>query len=100
MGEGEHGGARTGSLPVPGPHPCQPHPREAFATGRFNKVPVLRGINRYEERGRVYGLEPAKEAATGAPEARIDRADRHARPQEEFGKEEAALVAARHPVSA
>ncbi|KES06023.1 hypothetical protein BU52_16520 [Streptomyces toyocaensis] len=78
-----------------------PHtPQEAFATGRFNQVPVLQGINRHEERGRVYGLELAKKAATGDPDARIDQADHYARLREEFGEEKAPLIAERYPVSA
>ncbi|MET8331833.1 carboxylesterase family protein [Streptomyces sp. NPDC005181] len=75
-------------------------PQEAFATGQFNKVPVLQGINRYEERGRVYGLELAKKAATGDPDAQIDQADYHARLEEEFGKVQASVIAARYPISA
>ncbi|MFE4423452.1 hypothetical protein [Streptomyces sp. NPDC056817] len=62
---------------------------------------MLQGINRYEERGRVYGLELAKKAATGDPEARIDETDYHAHLQDEFGKEQAARIArlgaGRHP---
>ncbi|MFF8847551.1 carboxylesterase/lipase family protein [Streptomyces sp. NPDC015127] len=93
-------GAGPEYTPVYGGRLLPRPPREAFATGRFNKVPVLQGINRYEERARVYGLELAKKAATGDPEAQIDQADYHAHLQEEFGKEKAALVAARYPSSA
>jgi para-nitrobenzyl esterase len=75
-------------------------PQEAFATGEFNKVPVLQGINRYEERGRVYGLELAKKATTGDPDAQIDAADYHAYLEEEFGKEQAAVIAVAYPISA
>ncbi|WP_418955243.1 carboxylesterase/lipase family protein [Streptomyces tritici] len=75
-------------------------PREAFAAGRFNKVPVLHGVNRHEERARVYGLELAKQADTGDPDAQIDRADYHTHLEREFGAERAAAVAARYPVSA
>lgn len=57
-------------------------PQEAFATGQYNKVPVLQGINRDEERARIYGLELARKAATGDPDAQIDQADYHARLEE------------------
>ncbi|MFE7394149.1 carboxylesterase/lipase family protein [Streptomyces sp. NPDC057582] len=78
-----------------------PHtPREAFDTGQFNKVPVLHGINRHEERARVYGLELAKKAASGDPDAQIDQADYHTHLEQEFGKEQASVVAARYPISA
>ncbi|MGW1491279.1 carboxylesterase/lipase family protein [Streptomyces sp. NPDC002402] len=75
-------------------------PQEAFATGQFNKVPVLQGINRYEERARVYGLELAKKAATGDPDAQIDQSDYHAHLEQEFGTEQASVIAARYPISA
>ncbi|WP_228539504.1 carboxylesterase/lipase family protein [Nocardia sp. XZ_19_385] len=38
-------------------------PREAFATGRFNKVPVLLGSNRDEVRGQLGGMEAIPGAA-------------------------------------
>ncbi|MER5213185.1 hypothetical protein ABT063_22045 [Streptomyces sp. NPDC002838] len=61
---------------------------------------MLRGINRHEERARVNGLELAKKAATGDPDAQLDEADYHAHPEEEFGKEQTAVIAVRYPVSA
>lgn len=75
-------------------------PKEAFATGKFNKVPVLQGINRDEQRAMVYGMELAKKRDTGDPDATIDAADYRERLEDEFGKEKAAAVAARYPVEA
>ncbi|MGE6734040.1 carboxylesterase family protein, partial [Streptomyces sp. NPDC059900] len=75
-------------------------PEKAFASGRFNKVPVLQGINHDEQRAMVYGMELAKKQTTGDPDATIDTADYRARLEEEFGKEKAAKVAARYPVGA
>ncbi|MFH8976071.1 carboxylesterase/lipase family protein [Streptomyces sp. NPDC017890] len=75
-------------------------PQEAFATGRYNKVPVLQGINREEDRAMVYGAELAKRHATQDPQATLDEADYRARLEEDFGPEKAAAVAARYPVSA
>ncbi|MGW6025825.1 carboxylesterase/lipase family protein [Streptomyces sp. NPDC055099] len=75
-------------------------PKEAFATGRFNKVPVLQGTNRDEMRSMVYGMELAKKQATGDPDATIDAADYRARLEEEFGEEKAATVAERYPAHA
>ncbi|MFE4793240.1 carboxylesterase family protein [Streptomyces sp. NPDC056756] len=74
-------------------------PREAFAAGRFNKVPVLQGITRHEERGRVYGLELQKKADTKDPAAQIDRADYDRHLTNAF-EERAPAVAAQYPVSA
>ncbi|WP_345576049.1 carboxylesterase/lipase family protein [Streptomyces prasinosporus] len=75
-------------------------PEQAFATGRFNKVPVLQGINRHEARALVHGLELAKRATTGDPDARLDETDRRDHLEAEFGEERAAAVAARYPVAA
>ncbi|MGC9439016.1 carboxylesterase/lipase family protein [Streptomyces sp. WG5] len=75
-------------------------PQEAITTGRFNKVPVLQGINREEGRAMVYGAELAKRYATRDPEATLDEADYRARLEEDLGPEKAAAVAARYPVSA
>ncbi|MFZ3499117.1 carboxylesterase/lipase family protein [Streptomyces sp. 5.8] len=75
-------------------------PGEAFASGRFNKVPVLQGINRDEERARVYGLELAKKRDTHDPDARLDETDRLEVLEDTFGKERAAVVAAQYPASA
>ncbi|MFD0554345.1 carboxylesterase/lipase family protein [Streptomyces rectiviolaceus] len=75
-------------------------PDEAFATGRFNKVPVLQGINRDEMRAMVYGMELAKKQTTGDPAATIDAADYRARIEEEFGKEKATAVTERYPIGA
>ncbi|MFC8128890.1 carboxylesterase/lipase family protein [Streptomyces sp. NPDC057302] len=75
-------------------------PKEAFATGKFNKVPVLQGINRDEERAMVYGMELAKKQTTGDPNATIDATDYRTRLEDEFGKEKAAAIADRYPVSA
>lgn len=73
--------------------------QEAFATGKFNKVPVLQGINRHEERGRVYGFELMKKAMTNDPTAKIDRADYDHYLNDTF-KDQAPAVAAEYPVSA
>lgn len=75
-------------------------PGEAFASGRFNKVPVLQGINRDEERARVYGLELAKKQNTHDPDARLDESDRLKALEDTFGEERAAAVAARYPAAA
>ncbi|MGB8944779.1 MAG: carboxylesterase family protein [Streptomyces sp.] len=75
-------------------------PKEAFAKGQFNKVPVLQGINRDEQRAMVYGMELAKKHETGDPGATIDAADYRERLEGEFGEEKAAAVAARYPISA
>ncbi|MFC9063312.1 carboxylesterase/lipase family protein [Streptomyces sp. NPDC057074] len=75
-------------------------PREAIATGRYNKVPVLQGINREEGRAMVYGAELAKRHATKDPEATLDQADYRDRLEADFGPEQAAAIAARYPVSA
>ncbi|MFF5159946.1 carboxylesterase/lipase family protein [Streptomyces sp. NPDC000348] len=75
-------------------------PEQAFSTGRFNKVPVLQGINRDEARALAYGLETAKKAATGDPDARLDEADHRAHLTQTFGTERADAVAARYPVAA
>ncbi|MFJ3728811.1 carboxylesterase/lipase family protein [Streptomyces sp. NPDC090045] len=72
-------------------------PQEAFASGRVNKVPVLQGINRHEERARVYGLELSKRATD--PEARIEEADYRFHLEREFGSESAAVIAAHYPFS-
>ncbi|MFJ6761101.1 carboxylesterase/lipase family protein [Streptomyces sp. NPDC091273] len=74
-------------------------PQEAFASGQFNKVPVLQGINRYEERGRVYGFELQKKAMAQDPAAQIDQAD-YDRHLKDVFKEQAPAVAAQYPVSA
>ncbi|MGW0551712.1 carboxylesterase/lipase family protein [Streptomyces altiplanensis] len=44
-------------------------PREALRTGRFNRVPVLIGVNHDEERGMVLGRELAPGGAPMKPEA-------------------------------
>lgn len=75
-------------------------PEKAFATGRFNKVPVLQGINHDEQRAMVYGMELAKKQTTGDPDATIDAADYRARLEAEFGKEKATAVAERYPIHA
>ncbi|MFG2295397.1 carboxylesterase/lipase family protein [Streptomyces sp. NPDC048603] len=75
-------------------------PREAFASGRFNRVPVLLGTNRDEERGRVYAMEGQKKATTGDPDARLDQADVLAFLEPEFGAERARAIAARYPADA
>ncbi|MFH9064887.1 hypothetical protein ACH4GM_27230 [Streptomyces coeruleorubidus] len=46
-------------------------PGQAFATGRFNQVPVLQGINRHESRAGVYGLELAKQTSGGGLGERV-----------------------------
>ncbi|MEU6879453.1 carboxylesterase family protein [Streptomyces sp. NPDC046712] len=74
-------------------------PQEAFATGKFNKVPVLQGINRHEERGRVYGFELAKKIATKDPAAQFDRVDYDRHLKGTF-KDQAPTVAAQYPISA
>ncbi|GLX23470.1 hypothetical protein Slala02_73000 [Streptomyces lavendulae subsp. lavendulae] len=74
-------------------------PQEAFASGQFNKVPVLQGINRYEERGRVYGFELQKKAVTRDPAAQLDQAD-YDHYIEDIFKEHAPAAAARYPGSA
>ncbi|MFE6160526.1 carboxylesterase/lipase family protein [Streptomyces sp. NPDC056486] len=93
-------GQGPGYSPVYGGKLLPLAPEEAFATGRFNKVPVLQGINHDEMRAMVYGMELAKKQTTGDPDATIDAADYRDRLDEEFGKEKAATVAARYPVSA
>lgn len=75
-------------------------PQEALAEGKVTKVPVLQGINRDEERAMAYGLELAKQAGTGDPEARLDVSDYHAYLKGEFGTEAAAEIAAHYPVTA
>ncbi|MFD7256368.1 carboxylesterase/lipase family protein [Streptomyces sp. NPDC059874] len=74
-------------------------PEEAFTDGRFNKVPVLQGINRHEERGRVYGFELEKKGMTEDPTAQLDRAD-YDRYLRDIFKEHSPAVAARYPISA
>ncbi|MFS0695821.1 carboxylesterase/lipase family protein [Streptomyces nitrosporeus] len=73
-------------------------PAEAFATGRFNQVPVLQGINRQEDAAGVYNLEAIKRAQTGDPDARLDAADCRAHLEDEFGSEKAGAIADRYPV--
>lgn len=75
-------------------------PQEALAEGDFAKVPVLRGINRDEERVMVYGYELAKKAETGDPDAQLDEADVREHLEQQFGEQKAARIAARYPVSA
>ncbi|MDG4857375.1 carboxylesterase family protein, partial [Streptomyces sp. T-3] len=75
-------------------------PQEAFATGRFNKVPVLQGINHDESQAMVYGQELYKRASTGNPEALLDEADYLAGLEAEFGAERVPGIAARYPVGA
>ncbi|MEV7524355.1 carboxylesterase family protein [Streptomyces sp. NPDC091371] len=74
-------------------------PQEAFATGQFNKVPVLQGVNRHEERGRVYGFELQKKAMTQDPAAQIDQVDYDFHMEDIF-KRQAPVVAAHYPISA
>ncbi|WP_197287603.1 carboxylesterase/lipase family protein [Streptomyces apocyni] len=75
-------------------------PKEAFATGRFNKVPVLQGINREEERAMVYGQELFKKRSTQNPDAQLDEADYRDALEREFGAEQAAVIADRYPITA
>lgn len=75
-------------------------PEEAFATGKFNKVPVLQGINRDESRAGIYGMETTKKATTGDPDARIDEADYRTHLEQTFGADRADVIAARYPVTA
>lgn len=75
-------------------------PAEAFATGEFNKVPVLQGINGEEGRAGAYAAEEMKKAVTEDPGAQLDGADYLARLKEEFGEEPADEIAARYPVHA
>ncbi|MFI1245799.1 carboxylesterase/lipase family protein [Streptomyces anulatus] len=75
-------------------------PQEAFATGQYNKVPVLQGINRDEGRAGAYAAEMGKKGATGDPEAVLDEADYRTRLEEEFGPDKVVAIAARYPVSA
>ncbi|MER7050920.1 carboxylesterase family protein [Streptomyces sp. NPDC000351] len=75
-------------------------PREAFATGEFNRVPVLQGINREEGRAGVYGAEMGKKSETKDPAATLDEADYLERLDDAFGPEKATAVAARYPVVA
>ncbi|MFD5283962.1 carboxylesterase/lipase family protein [Streptomyces rubrogriseus] len=75
-------------------------PQEAFATGQYNKVPVLQGINRHEGRAGAYAAEMGKKGATGDPEAVLDQADYRARLEQEFGPRKAVAIAARYPVGA
>ncbi|MFP3989624.1 carboxylesterase family protein [Streptomyces sp. E11-3] len=96
----ERHGQGPESSPVYGGKLLPRTPREAFATGQFNKVPVLQGINHDEERMMVFGLELFKKRTTGDPEAQIDQADYHDRLEGEFGTEQAAAIADRYPVSA
>ncbi|MGW1772126.1 carboxylesterase/lipase family protein [Streptomyces sp. NPDC002104] len=93
-------GAGPEYTPVYGGRLLPRTPGEAFASGRFNRVPVLQGINRDEERARVYGLELAKKQSTKDPDARLDEADRQKALREEFGAERAAAVAAQYPPAA
>lgn len=60
---------------------------------------MLQGINRHEERGRVYGFELEKKAVTQDPAAQIDRGDYDFRMKDVF-EELAPVVAAQYPVSA
>ncbi len=55
--------------PVSGTKLMPLSPREALRTGRYNRVPVLIGVNHDEERGRVLGQEPAPGGAPMKPEA-------------------------------
>ncbi|WP_327354680.1 carboxylesterase/lipase family protein [Streptomyces sp. NBC_01304] len=75
-------------------------PQEAFATGQFNKVPVLQGINHDESRAMVYGQELFKRQQTNDPDAQISEAEYRAGLEAEFGPERAPAIAARYPVSA
>ncbi|MEU9863119.1 carboxylesterase family protein [Streptomyces sp. NPDC047971] len=65
-------------------------PAEALRTGRFNRVPVLIGVNHDEERGRILGQElGGSPMPPGAYEPAI---------REEFG-ERADAILARYPLS-
>ncbi|NGN67849.1 carboxylesterase family protein, partial [Streptomyces sp. A7024] len=75
-------------------------PQQAFASGRFNKVPVLQGINRNEQRAMVYGLEQAKKHQTKDPHATLDDADVRAHLEAVFGPKDARTIAARYRSSA
>ncbi|GAA3999985.1 carboxylesterase family protein [Streptomyces marokkonensis] len=75
-------------------------PREAFATGEFNKVPVLQGINREEGRAGAYGAEMGKKADPEDPGATLDEADYQRLLNEQFDPREAAAIAVRYPVDA
>ncbi|WP_447038401.1 carboxylesterase/lipase family protein [Streptomyces sp. DSM 118878] len=68
-------------------------PAEALRTGRFNRVPVLIGVNRDEERGRVLGQELAPGGAPMKP------AEYGPAVREEFGAD-ADAVLKRYPLSA
>lgn len=75
-------------------------PRQAFAAGRFNMVPVLQGSTRDENLGAVYGMELAKRQATGDPAATLDENDYRAHLEATFGADRARAVAAEYPVAA
>ncbi|MET8468358.1 carboxylesterase family protein [Streptomyces sp. NPDC006422] len=75
-------------------------PRQAFATGRFHKVPVLQGMTRDENLARVYGMELAKRQATGDPHATLDKDDYRAGLDAAFGAGKAGAVAAEYPIAA
>jgi para-nitrobenzyl esterase len=79
--------------PVYGTRLLPDTPREAFASGRFNRVPVLHGINRDEETFRVYGLELSRQRL-------LDEHDVRAYVTGAYGAEVAEKVLARYPASA
>lgn len=68
-------------------------PREAFASGRFHRVPVLHGINRDEETFRVYGLELSRQRL-------LDESDFRAYVTGLYGAKVAKRALARYPASA
>ncbi|CAM5522042.1 Para-nitrobenzyl esterase [Streptomyces alboniger] len=68
-------------------------PAEALRTGRFNRVPVLIGVNRDEERGMVLGRELAPGGAPMTPEEYAPAV------RKEFGAD-ADAVLKRYPLSA
>ncbi|MFI5658397.1 carboxylesterase/lipase family protein [Streptomyces sp. NPDC051684] len=74
-------------------------PRQAFADGRFNKVPVLQGSTRDEALAAVYGMELAKRQRTGDPDATLDESDYRTQLEATFGEEKAEAVAAEYPVA-
>ncbi|MFF3685886.1 carboxylesterase/lipase family protein [Streptomyces sp. NPDC002187] len=73
-------------------------PREAFASGRFNRVPVLHGINRDEETFRIWGAEFAKRSED--PAATLTDADVRTYLAQPFGAGAVDRILARYPASA
>lgn len=86
-------GAFNEPRPVAGTDLMPLAPAEALRTGRFNRVPVLIGVNRDEERGRVLGRELAPGGAPMRPE------EYEPAVRAEFGPD-ADAVLERYPLSA